>query len=155
MVGLLHKSAFSQAAPRLGVIPGSADLNEDEDSVEAHQITGQGPVGAMDELAQEQAVTGEKLPQEQAPSERTPATKPWATRSWKKAGDAGQGPVKPKKAAAARSVPPAEKRKLQSQGEPDPITLPTRKRARGKSKSPPSGEGAKKDALDQRLAQGS
>jgi hypothetical protein len=60
--------------------------------------------------------------------------------------------MKPRRMLVARSVPQVEKRKLRSQGEPDQVTLPDNKRARGKSKSPPSREGVKAVVLKLALA---
>ena len=65
------------------------------------------------------------------------------TRGKKAKEDMVRGPAKPRKTSVARSVPQGEKRKLRSQGEPHNVSLLERKRARSKSKSPPSRVGAK------------
>ena len=85
----------------------------------------------------------ERLPQEQVPLARTPAPKMKPTQGKKAKEDTAWGLAKPRKTPVTRSVPLGEKRKLRSQGEPDIVSLPESKRARSKSKSPPSREGAK------------
>ena len=57
--------------------------------------------------------------------------------------DITRGPAKLKKKSAARLAPQVEKRKLRSQREPDNVSLLESKRARSKSKSPPSVEGVR------------
>jgi hypothetical protein len=93
-----------QAALRIGIVPRSIDLSDDEgDIMEGPQTLASEHAGAMDGLAHEQAearakstqepiVVGAKLPQEQAPLEKTPTPKPQMTQARKKTGDAMQGP---------------------------------------------------------------